>query len=308
MKTFLLTGLAITLAITIWAQHKKQNNMNLNKLTPEEEYVMLKKGTEAPFSGEYNNFYKKGIYLCKQCDAPLYRSSDKFDSGCGWPAFDDEIPNAVIRKPDNDGKRTEIICANCKGHLGHVFLNEHLTPKETRHCVNSISLKFKPDKPEQISKAYFASGCFWGTEYYFQKLKGVKETTVGFMGGSTKHPTYKEVCSQKTGHFETVEIEYDPEIVSYESLVKFFFETHDFTQTDGQGPDIGTQYLSVIFYADQKQKEIAEEYIHKLTIMGYKVATRLLPVSTFWPAENCHQDYYENKGTTPYCHKYHKIF
>ena len=139
-------------------------------------------------------------------------------------------------------------------------------------------------------------------------LKGVKETTVGFMGGSTKHPTYKEVCSQKTGHFETVEIEYDPEIVSYESLVKFFFETHDFTQTDGQGPDIGTQYLSVIFYADQKQKEIAEEYIHKLTIMGYKVATRLLPVSTFWPAENYHQDYYENKGTTPYCHKYHKIF
>ena len=99
-----------------------------------------------------------------------------------------------------------------------------------------------------------------------------------------------------------------PEIVSYESLVKFFFETHDFTQTDGQGPDIGTQYLSVIFYADQKQKEIAEEYIHKLTIMGYKVATRLLPVSTFWPAENYHQDYYENKGTTPYCHKYHKIF
>ena len=174
--------------------------------------------------------------------------------------------------------------------------------------MNSISLKFKPDKPEQISKAYFASGCFWGTEYYFQKLKGVKETTVGFMGGSTKHPTYKEVCSQKTGHFETVEIEYDPEIVSYESLVKFFFETHDFTQTDGQGPDIGTQYLSVIFYADQKQKEIAEEYIHKLTIMGYKVATRLLPVSAFWPAENYHQDYYENKGTTPYCHKYHKIF
>ena len=124
-----------------------------------------------------------------------------------------------------------------------------------RQCVNSISLKFKPDKPKQISKAYFASGCFWGTEYYFQKLKGVKETTVGFMGGSTKHPTYKEVCSQKTGHFETVEIEYDPEIVSYESLVKFFFETHDFTQTDGQGPDIGTQYLSVIFYADQKQKK-----------------------------------------------------
>ncbi len=168
MKTFLLTGLAITLAITIWAQHKKQNNMNLNKLTPEEEYVMLKKGTEAPFSGEYNNFYKKGIYLCKQCDAPLYRSSDKFDSGCGWPAFDDEIPNAVIRKPDNDGKRTEIICANCKGHLGHVFLNEHLTPKETRHCVNSISLKFKPINQSKYPKPILHRDVFGGQNTIFK--------------------------------------------------------------------------------------------------------------------------------------------
>lgn len=308
MKTSLLTGLSILLVITLWAQYKKQNNMKLNKLTPEEEYVILKKGTEVPFSGKYNNFYEKGTYLCKQCDAPLFRSSDKFDSGCGWPSFDDEIPGAVIRKPDKDGIRTEIICANCKGHLGHVFLNEHLTPKETRHCVNSISLKFKPDKADKIAKAYFASGCFWGTEYYFKKLKGVTATTVGFMGGTTEHPTYKDVCTQKTGHFETIEVEYDPDIINYESLVKFFFEIHDFTQTDGQGPDIGPQYLSVIFYADPKQKTIAEKYINQLITMGYKVATQLRPLSTFWPAEDYHQDYYEHKGTTPYCHKYHKIF
>jgi peptide methionine sulfoxide reductase msrA/msrB len=282
--------------------------MEYNKLTPEEERVIVNKGTEAPFSGEYLNNKKSGTYVCKRCGAPLYNSSDKFESHCGWPSFDDEIKGAVKRVPDADGLRTEIICNNCGAHLGHVFLNEGFTDKNTRHCVNSISLKFIPEQKKMIKKAYFASGCFWGTEYYFMKADGVKHTAVGFMGGHVDNPTYKEVCQKNTGHLETTEVEYDTSKTTYEDLVKLFFETHNFTQTNGQGPDIGPQYLSCIFYADENEKVIAEKYIKVLEGKGYKVATMLKPADTFWKAEDYHQQYYEHKGTTPYCHVYKKIF
>lgn len=314
MNIFRLLFLSIyILTTTMSCAQKNENiknnpNMKYNELTPQEEAVILKKGTEYPYTGEYLNNKKAGTYVCKRCDAPLYRSSDKFDSHCGWPSFDDEIKGAVKRVSDADGMRTEIICANCGAHLGHVFTGEGFTNKDTRHCVNSISLKFIPEKNKALKTAYFASGCFWGTEYYFMKAPGVTSTAVGFMGGHVDNPSYEEVCQKKTGHIETTEVDYDTTKTSYEDLVKLFFETHDFTQTNGQGPDIGPQYLSCIFYSNEDEKNIAQKYVDILTEKGYKVATMLKPASEFWKAEDYHQQYYEHKGTTPYCHIYKKIF
>jgi peptide methionine sulfoxide reductase msrA/msrB len=140
------------------------------------------------------------------------------------------------------------------------------------------------------------------------KTNGVKATAAGFMGGQFDNPTYQQVKTGTTGHLECVEVEYDASKTSYENLVTLFFETHDFTQTDGQGPNIGTQYLSCIFYTNEAEKAVAENCISRLRRMGYRVATMLKPASTFWIAENCHQQYYEHKGTQPYCHSYKKIF
>ena len=289
--------------------NKKDNTMmKFNKLTQAEENVIVHKGTEHPYSGKYLNNEEEGTYVCKRCDTPLYYSNDKFDASCGWPSFDDEIPGSVKRVMDADGRRTEIICNNCGAHLGHVFVGEQFTDKNTRHCVNSISLKFVPKKDESLEKVYFASGCFWGTEYYFMQAPGVVTTSVGYMGGDKKNPTYQEVSTGKTGHLETTEIVYNSSKTTYGDMVRLFYETHDFTQIDGQGPDIGSQYLSAIFYKDDEEKAIAEKYTNLLTKKGYKVATKLRPAQHYWKAEDYHQQYYKHKGSTPYCHVYTKIF
>jgi len=283
--------------------------MNYNPLTPEEEYVILRKGTERPYSGKYTDHHDPGMYICKRCDSPLYRSEDKFDSFCGWPSFDDEIEGAVKRVPDADGHRTEILCANCGGHLGHVFIGEGFTPKNTRYCVNSISMKFLPKKTDQkTERAIFASGCFWGTEYHLSKLEGVISTTVGYIGGYKENPTYKEVCSGTTGHAEATEVIYDPDKVSYEKLARLFFETHDPTQLNRQGPDIGHQYRSAIFYLNENQKEVAEKLVELLKNKDYNVVTEVTPATNFWKAEDYHQDYYDQNGQLPYCHFYVKKF
>ncbi|WP_304708176.1 bifunctional methionine sulfoxide reductase B/A protein [uncultured Rikenella sp.] len=277
-------------------------------LTPEERHVIIDKGTEAPFSGKYVTFDADGTYHCKQCGAPLYRSADKFDSGCGWPSFDDALPGAVRRTPDPDGQRTEITCARCGAHLGHVFTGEGFTPKDTRHCVNSISLEFEPAAPASTAEAIFAGGCFWGVEHLMQQQTGVISVESGYIGGTTDHPTYEQVCTQKTGHAEAVRVTYDPTKIDYETLAKRFFEIHDPTQQDGQGPDLGPQYRSEIFYLDPEQKAIAERLIRQLETKGYRIATRVTPATVFWPAETYHQDYYRRKGTEPYCHAYTKRF
>lgn len=300
--------LFLTISQTACTQPKSTKKMKYNPLTEQEKAVILYKGTERPFTGEFVENHDSGIYVCKQCNAPLYRSEDKFDSHCGWPSFDDEIKGAIIRTTDADGRRTEITCSNCGGHLGHVFLGEGFTAKNTRHCVNSISMKFIPAMKTTNETAYFASGCFWGTEYHFMKAKGVIETTVGYMGGHTQNPTYKEVCTGLTGHAETTEVVFDTTLTDYDEMVKLFFETHDFEQVGGQGPDIGDQYRSVIFYTSDRQKQIAQKYISFLTNKGFKVATKLEPAPKFWAGEDYHQEYYDKKNGTPYCHIYRKIF
>lgn len=278
----------------------------MKQLTPEEKYVIIDKGTERPFSGKYYNFNEEGVYTCKQCEAPLYRSNDKFDSGCGWPAFDDEIPGAVKRTLDADGHRTEITCAACGAHLGHVFEGEGLTAKNVRHCVNSISLDFEP--VSKLDTAIFAGGCFWGVEHLMQKQKGVVSVESGYIGGAKDNPTYQEVCSHSTGHAEAVRIMFNPKEVSYETLAKLFFEIHDPTQADGQGPDIGNQYRSEVFYTNEEQKQIAEKLIGILEAKGYDVKTKVTKATKFYPAEEYHQDYYDRKGTEPYCHSRVKRF
>jgi peptide methionine sulfoxide reductase msrA/msrB len=310
---FILAFLLLALAGCTQNQHQStistQKNMKFKELTPEEERVIVHKGTEAPYTGKYEKFKENGTYVCKRCSTPLYRSTDKFDAHCGWPAFDDEIPGAVKRIPDADGMRTEIECAACGAHLGHVFLGEDLTPKDTRHCVNSISLDFIPaGEAAKTDTAIFAGGCFWGVEYYMQKINGVISTEVGYTGGKTAHPTYKEVCAGNTGHYEAIEVVFDPAQTSYETVAKMFFETHDPTQWNHQGPDWGEQYRSAVFYRNEEQKAITQKLINQLKEKGFKVVTELLPATTFWKAEDYHQDYYDHKGDTPYCHGYVKRF
>jgi peptide methionine sulfoxide reductase msrA/msrB len=294
------------------------SNNNWNKLTEAEAYVIEHKGTERPYTGKYYDSKDKGIYTCKRCDAPLFKSSAKFNSGTGWPSFDSYIGSAVQELLDADGYRSEIICANCKGHLGHVFLGEGFTDKNTRHCVNSIALSFKSENQlklenqqntaMKLDSAIFASGCFWGTEYFFEKEKGVKSTQVGYIGGNKEEPTYKEVCTGKTGHAEAVKVVFNPEEITYEKLARLFFETHDPTQINRQGPDIGTQYRSEIFYLNDLQKATALKLVNLLEDKGFDVATKVTKATTFWEGEDYHEHYYTKKGGTPYCHGYTKRF
>jgi len=289
---------------------ESQEKLKYYDLTSVESNVINNKGTEAPFIGKFTKSTEKGTYICKKCGAALYYSTDKFQSDCGWPSFDNEIKGAVNRFPDADGMRTEIECANCGAHLGHVFTGEHLTAKNMRHCVNSVSLDFVPAQLEngRYGTAIFAGGCFWGVEYFLQKAPGVISVTSGYTGGHVKNPSYREVCTGNTGQAEAVKIVYNPDKTSYDKLLRLFMEIHDPTQVGGQGPDIGDQYRSEIFYLNEDQKEIAEKDISLLKNKGLKVATAITKATEFYTAEAYHQDYYFNNGKVPYCHAYTKRF
>lgn len=276
-----------------------------NSLTSEEAHVIIGKGTEAPYSSEYELHREKWVFLCRQCDAPLFTSEMKFDSWCGWPAFDDALPGRVKWTLDADGRRTEISCASCAGHLGHVFIGEKLTEKNTRHCVNGLSMKFMKNMKNipSFQKAYFGGWCFWCMDAVFIRLEWVLEVRSGYMWGHTPYPTYARICSGMSGYIEIVEVAYDPSIVSYEVLLDVFFSSHDPTSRDRQWSDSWEQYRSIIFGSPEDIKR-AGAHIAKLDvakIFECPLVTELRAKEIFYIAEDYHQDYYANNPMNTYC-------
>lgn len=175
---------------------------------------------------------------------------------------------------------------------------------------NSAPVTLLPAAPAQAGNEtlILASGCFWGTEYFLQRIDGVLSTTVGYTGGHVENPSYEQVCGKRTGHYEACLVEFDPKRTTAEEVLRTFFETHDPTQANGQGPDIGPQYRGAVFYQNDSQRDLTLSLIALLTAKGLKIATEVLPAQAFYSAEGYHQDYYDAKGGTPYCHGYRKLF
>mgnify|MGYP000011616693 FL=1 len=277
------------------------NKDYFSNLTTEEKHILKDKGTEAPFTGEYNEHYEAGIFICRACDNPLYESNTKFNSGCGWPSFDDEIEGAITHYEDLSGGRlrTEICCKKCDGHLGHIFMGEQITIKDKRHCVNSLSIRFK--SYSKLQRATFGAGCFWSVEKLFKAAEGVYLSRVGYMGGNTDMPTYNEVCSGTTNHAEVVDLYFNPEKVSYSNLLNIFWKNHNPTTLNRQGFDNGTQYRSVVFcHSEQQLKEVQESIKDHQKNLENEIVTQVVYSSKFFRAEEYHQNYL-NKNNLGSC-------
>lgn len=281
-------------------------------LTSDEYNIMVKKGTEPPFRNAYYNNHEKGVYVSAATGKPLFSSADKFDSGTGWPSFSapiDEEDVMVVKDTSHGMVRDEIVERSTGLHLGHLF-HDGPAPTGDRYCINSAALKFVPEGNMTVTEAsdqgsyataYFSSGCFWCTEAIYESLKGVKEVISGYSGGHTKNPSYEDSNTGTTGHAESVKVIYDPEVISFATLVDVYFGSQDPTQVNGQGPDHGPQYRSIIFYQSDEEKQIIEKKKEEMAEkLHAKIAAEVKPFEKFWEAEDYHQNYEKNHPDNPY--------
>ena len=237
--------------------------------------------------------HQHGQFVCRGCGQALFSAEHQFESHCGWPAFDAANEGAITEQDDPDGRRVEVICSRCQGHLGHVFRGERLTKSNRRYCINgSVLLWAEGYTGRQLSCIIVGAGCFWGVQARFDALEGVFHTAVGYTGGHLGQPSYHQVCSGRSGHTEAVQIFFDAEIISFSTLMDVFFGCHTPTQIDGQGPDIGHQYMSRLFVFDVEQRQAAHDAIERWQVsLKQPIVTEICDATVFWQAEDYHQHY-----------------